>query len=222
MPARGDRQLMSVRPVGVIPAAGHARRLQPLAHSKEVHPVGGRPVMDYIMERMTAAGAVDLRIVTRPEKEDVRRRARALGAKVILGYPSNASRSFAMGLEGLPSEAIVLMGFPDSVWQPVDGFVPLVEAVEVGGGGALGLFYAREPRRSDVVSLLDSGEVTGVAVKPRTPPSTWLWGCAAARAGFLHGLDAFDEPGRFFDALCRRTTVTGIRLSTEWLDIGTK
>jgi len=38
--------------VGVIPAAGHAIRLQPLSGSKELLEIGGRPVMDYLVERM--------------------------------------------------------------------------------------------------------------------------------------------------------------------------
>ncbi len=43
--------------VGVIPAAGRATRLQPLSSSKEVQPIGGRPVMDYLIDASIAAAA---------------------------------------------------------------------------------------------------------------------------------------------------------------------
>ena len=60
-------------------------------------------------------------------------------------------------------------------------------------------------------------------MKPAVPPSTWIWGCAAARAGTLAGLDRAEWPGRFFDGLCRAgRDVAGVRLSDRWLDVGTK
>ena len=57
--------------VGVIPAAGRATRLQPLSLSKEVQPISGRPVMDYLLKRLQRGGCAELRVVTRPEKLDV-------------------------------------------------------------------------------------------------------------------------------------------------------
>ncbi|HZB36129.1 MAG TPA: NTP transferase domain-containing protein [Gaiellaceae bacterium] len=56
------------RIVGVVPAAGHATRLQPLEGSKELLEIGGRPVFDYLVERLRAGGAEEIRVVTRPEK----------------------------------------------------------------------------------------------------------------------------------------------------------
>ncbi|MDQ3085467.1 MAG: hypothetical protein M3Q67_01535 [Actinomycetota bacterium] len=40
--------------VGVIPAAGHALRLQPLVGSKEMLESGGSPIMDSLVECMRA------------------------------------------------------------------------------------------------------------------------------------------------------------------------
>jgi UTP-glucose-1-phosphate uridylyltransferase len=57
--------------VGVIPAAGYATRLQPLPCSKEICVVGGKPVMDYLVEQMRIGGCSELRVITRPEKRDV-------------------------------------------------------------------------------------------------------------------------------------------------------
>lgn len=92
--------------VGVVPAAGYARRMQPLAASKEVLPVRGTPVMDYLMDRMLRAGCTEIRVVTRPEKVDVIDRARRWQASVILGQPATVSASIIAGLAGLPPDSL--------------------------------------------------------------------------------------------------------------------
>jgi NDP-sugar pyrophosphorylase family protein len=208
--------------VGVIPAAGYATRLQPLSGSKEMLPVLGRPVMDYVIGRMRRGGCTELRIVTRPEKEDVIAHAEELGASTVLGYPSTTSESFAQGLAGLAPEEIVLLGWPDTIWDPEDGYCPLVAAVEGGHEIALGLFQTPDLERSDVVTFDDAGRVTGIHIKPAKPPSGWIWGCAAARAGALAGLAREEWPGSFFDTLCKNgSELYSVRLSDVWLDIGT-
>jgi glucose-1-phosphate thymidylyltransferase len=78
--------------VGVIPAAGSATRLGPLPSSKEVLPVGGRPVMDYLVERMRLADCDEIRLVTRTDKTDVIERARELKLRVILARPLRTAR----------------------------------------------------------------------------------------------------------------------------------
>ena len=209
--------------VGVIPAAGYATRLQPLEGSKEVLPVGGRPVMDYVVERMRIGGCDELRVVTRPEKDDVVAHAEAIGAVVVLGHPRTTSESFVVGMEGLGPEDVVLIGWPDTLWEPADGYVPLVAAVGEGHDIALGLFETRDLERSDVIGFDEGGRVTGVHVKPARPPSGWIWGCAAARRRALVGLEREEWPGSFFDARCRAgVELHATRLSGTWLDIGTR
>jgi glucose-1-phosphate thymidylyltransferase len=212
--------------VGVIPAAGYATRLQPLPGSKEMLPVGGRPVMDYLVDRLRVGGCTALRVVTRPEKADVIAHAEQLGAAVILGYPRTVSASVAAGLDCLSEEDIILIGFPDTLWEPEDGYRQLVRALEDGCDVALGLFRidASDLRRSDVVVLRgDSGQVAGIEIKPSQPRSEWIWGCAAAHAPTLAGLHQTDWPGEYFDALCREGhDVRGIPLSDVWLDVGTE
>lgn len=211
--------------VGVIPAAGYATRLQPLECSKEVLPVGGRPIMDYLAERMRAGGSTRVRVVTRPEKTDVIAHAEELGAEVVLGYPVTVSASFLAGTEGLAPTDIVLVGFPDTLWEPRDAYAQLVHAVREDCEVALGLFRIRaaDLPRSDVIAFDESGAISGIAVKPSDPPSEWIWGCAAARANSLDRLAQTEWPGEYFDLLCREgASVHGIRLSDDWLDVGTK
>ena len=208
--------------VGLVPAAGHARRLGAQPSSKEVLPVRGRPVMDHLFERLQVARPDRIRLITRPDKRDVVDHARELRAEVVLGEPPDVARSLLLGLDGVPAEAEVLVGFPDSIWEPEDGFVRLLDVLRDGAHDvALGLFRAAEPERSDVVALRADGIVTGVRVKPADPGSDLVWGCCAARAGALAGLRAHAEPGMLFAALATRRRVAGIELSDAWIDIGT-
>ena len=211
-----------MRVVGVIPSAGRAERLQPLPCSKEMIRIGERRLIDWIVERMRAGGADELRIVTRPDKRDVAEYAEAIGATLVLGEPPSLSRSLALGLAGLSPDAVGLIGFPDSIWEPRDGFHRLVAALGPGRDVALGLFRWDEPERSDVVSLAKDGTVTRIECRPRRPVTNLVWGCAAARARALVGLGEVDEPGELFGRLCAEGRVTGIELSDCYDDLGTK
>ncbi len=208
--------------VGVVPAAGYAKRLQPLSCSKEVYPIRGRPVIDYLVARMKRAGCSQLRVVTRPEKTDVIGYARERGASVVEARPGSVCESVLAGIAGLAPQDIVLIGFPDTIWEPEDGFSRLLAAVRGGQDLVLGLFRTKDLTRSDVVRFGASDTIAGVAVKPAVPPSEWIWGCCAARARSLCGLGDERELGAYFDAVCRRRTVIGVRLSDVWIDIGTK
>jgi glucose-1-phosphate thymidylyltransferase len=209
--------------VGLVPAAGYATRLQPLECSKEVLEVAGRPVIDYLVERMRVGGCTEVRVITRPEKDDVVSYAERVGASVVLAHTETINESFAAGMADLESGDVVLLGFPDSLWEPVDGFRPLIEAVDTGRDVALGLFEAPGLEGSDFLSLDEAGGITGIEIKPARPPSDWMWGAAAARVHALKGLDREEWPSAHMNALLRRgADVLGIRLSSEYLDIGTK
>src|SRR4051794_1528916 len=65
---------------GIIPAAGAGSRIQPLAFSKELLPVGcrwdgdterPRAVSEYIIDRMVAGGASKICFIISPGKSDI-------------------------------------------------------------------------------------------------------------------------------------------------------
>jgi glucose-1-phosphate thymidylyltransferase len=206
--------------IGIVPAAGYGTRLQPLASSKEVLPVNGRPVIDYLIERMRAAQPNELRVVTRPEKADVERRAVELGARVVRGEPASVSESILLGAQGLAPSDRVLVGFPDTIWEPVDAFVRLLEVLADGADVALGLFRTPELTRSDVVTV-DGARVTGVHPKPIEPQSELVWGCLAARVRALADLRRHQEPGDYLDVLAATGAVHALDFGTRFVDVGT-
>jgi glucose-1-phosphate thymidylyltransferase len=211
--------------VGVIPAAGYATRLGRRPTPKELIEVGGRPLVDYLVERLRAAPCDELRVVTRPEKVGMVVHGSAVGATVVLAHPENVARSLALGLHDLDDEDIVCFGFPDCLWEPVDGFASLVAAVEDGAEIALGLFRTNEPESYDPVVLAEAGALTGrverVEVKPSRASSNLTWGCAAGRVSALRGLERERDPGQYFASRCRDGNVWGQWLSDTWIDLGT-
>ena len=208
--------------VGVLPAAGHAARLQPLAGSKELLELAGRPVLDYAVERMRAGGAAEIRIVTRPDKGDVRTHAHELGLTVVDAEPETLAESIATGADGLAADDVVLIDLPDSVWEPVDGLAALVEALEPGTDAVLAVFRSTEPERGDVVEVDRDGAVHSVSVKPSEPAGDLVWGAVAARASALRSLRRHPHPGQLFDELAHGGRVRAVRFPGEFIDIGTK
>ena len=208
--------------VGLIPAAGHGTRLGLADGSKELVEVHGRPVMDLLVERMRVAAPDELRVITRPEKRDLVAHAEALGARVVAGHPPDVARSLLLGVDGLADDDVVMWGFPDSIWQPGDGFAQLLAVLRAEGPDVvLGLFRGDEPERADVVTVDADGWVTGVHVKPDDPPGDRIWGIAVARVGALAGLAEVAEPGHLVDRLSRERRVAARFLSERWTDIGT-
>jgi glucose-1-phosphate thymidylyltransferase len=208
--------------VGVIPAAGHATRLQPLQGSKEIVIVDGRPLIDHLVERLRLAPCDEIRVVARPEKEDLLAHVREVGLVPVLAYPGDVTESLRAAVEGLADDDRVCFGFPDTIWQPLDGFARLLSRLEGGVELVLGLFRGADLSRCDVVTLRGE-KVVAVDVKPSRPGSPWIWGCAAATTRLLRELDD-PEPGVSFDRLCREEPgrIAGIPLADEFADLGTR
>ena len=209
--------------VGIIPAAGYATRLGLASGSKEMLAIGGKPVVDFLVERMRLGGCREIRLVTRPDKTDLIEHGRRSGLTVRLARPRTVSESFACGLADLAPDDVVLLGFPDTLWAPQNGFAMLVDALVPTVDVVLGLFRSPDLQRSDVVEVDPAWRVTAIDVKPARPRSPWLWGFAAARVQALAGLEAVPEPGRHLDALARAgRPLIGVPLAGPWLDVGTK
>ena len=204
--------------MGIVPAAGLARRLQPLPCSKELLLVEDRPVIEFLLTRLARAGCEEIRVVTRPDKTDLRSYLAGRDVEVLLAETASTAESLALGTEGLGDRDTVLFGFPDTIWHPEDGLVRVREALRPPYRVALGIFHAEEPACSDVVEV-DDDHVTRVHVKPRVPPSNRVWGCAALEAGTLRRVE--DEAGVLFDALARHGLVAAVELPGSFVDVGT-
>ena len=206
--------------IGVVPAAGYATRLGSLDRSKEMLEIDGAPVMEWLVRRMEVGGCIEIRVVTRPEKEDVRQYAATRGLSVVLGRPAHLGASLAAALPS-SDETTVAVGFPDSLWEPLDGFARLRERLDDQTDVVLGLFDFPDPTRADVVACDEREVVRDILVKPSEPPTSLIWGCLVAHVKALRGIGRTEWPSDHLRPLIAIGRVRGHFLSDRYLDIGT-
>lgn len=184
--------------VGLIPAAGRARRLGRLPVSKEILPVefhrtrqGVVPKVacQYLLDRFRTGGVDRAFLVIRRGKEDI---PRHLGSGTDLGVSLaylvvDDSASVPETLDRAhPFVAghTVVLGFPDLVFTPEDAYATLLERHrDAGADVTLGLFPVEPERRptTDMVRLGADGRVEDVEVRPAASEleRNWLlavWG----------------------------------------------
>src|ERR687896_525861 len=124
---------------GIIPAAGKGSRIQPLAFSKELLPVGSRrdggterplAVSEYLVERMIAGGASRICFVVSPGKSDIVEYYGGKGYSADVRYavqpqPLGLCDAIFRALPFIAEDEAVLVGLPDTIWYPEDGFAYL-------------------------------------------------------------------------------------------------
>jgi UTP-glucose-1-phosphate uridylyltransferase len=121
---------------GIIPAAGSGMRIQPLAFSKELLPVGSREdssgehpkaVSEYLVERLAIGGADKICFVISPGKSDIiqyfgARVGRADFAYVVQPRAAGLCDAIFRARPLVHPEEAVAIGLPDTIWFPQDGF----------------------------------------------------------------------------------------------------
>ena len=191
---------------GIIPAAGIGSRIQPLAFSKELLPVGSRiedgierprAVSEYLIERMILGGATKIAFVISPTKSDIIEYfGGGLGetrfAYVVQQHPGGLCDAIFQALPLLGDEP-VLVGLPDTIWYPSNALASLPD-----DRLTFLCFPVEEPQHFDaVVSEPSTGRVREVQVKQPAPASHWVWGAFKLPASTLRDLySLWREPGR--------------------------
>lgn len=229
---------------GIIPAAGRGSRIQPLAFSKELLPVGSRvepgpagepqerprAVSEYLVERMIHAGADKLCFVIAPGKTDILEYygARLWGADIAYVVQPAAGGLCDALFRALPLVAPseqVLIGLPDTVWTPLDGFTRLSPEML-----SFLLFPVEHPELFDAVVTGPDGMVERVDVKRKDAGSNWIWGAVRMPGAVFHALHALwcrpergDEYlGTLVNAwLCEGGRAQGVRAGERYVDTGT-
>jgi glucose-1-phosphate thymidylyltransferase len=224
---------------GIIPAAGAGSRIQPLAFSKELLPVGSRfdgeterpkAVSEYLVERMVMGGATKICFVISAGKSDIMEYYGGSIGSVQIAYvvqprPAGLCDALFRALPLLSPNDHVLIGLPDTIWFPEDGLCALPD-------GALSflLFPVAHPEFFDAVVTDEKGFVREIQVKTTAAKTSWVWG-------------AFKMPARvfqrWFDLWCERerkdqyignlvnaylaegAQAHGIRAGQSYVDVGT-
>ena len=219
-------------------AAGYATRLRPLTEStaKQLLPVGGRPMLDWILDKLRETSADEIHLVTNARfARDFERWASRKDVRVHDdGTTSNDDRLGAIGdirfvqeHAGLDDDLLVIAGdnlfdyslrdFED-FWRSKDGSAVAVYDV---GDPALASQYG-------VISVDRDERITAFVEKPPNPETTlaatatylYTREHASLVGEYLAGGNPPDAPGNLVAWLYRRAPVYAYRFPGEWFDIG--
>jgi glucose-1-phosphate thymidylyltransferase len=224
---------------GIIPAAGKGSRIQPLAFSKELLPMGGnidgdlrrpRAVSDYLMERFALAGASKICLVISPDKADILEYYGGSAWSASICYavqqrPEGLCDAIFRALLVIDPDVPVVVGLPDTIWFPSDALRQLPD-----DRFSFLLFPVAEPQFFDSVECDEEGRVTAVRVKQADAVSPWIWGAFKMRGSTLQELfELWTRRGRkdeYIGTLVNAWIeeggeVWGVRAGESYFDVGT-
>lgn len=224
---------------GIIPAAGAGSRIQPLAFSKELLPVGSRvqgeeerprAVSEYLVERLIRGGANKLCFVISPGKSDILEYygAGAWGAEiayVVQPKPAGLCDAIFRAAAVIPQTEPVLIGLPDTIWSPADALASLPADVL-----SFLLFPVDRPELFDAVITDEHGVVQEIAVKRADAGSKWIWGAIKMPGAVFHALHRLwlkpERRDEYFGTLVNAWIANGgrafgSRIGTRYVDVGT-
>ncbi len=225
---------------GIIPAAGSGTRIQPLAFSKELLPVGSRidehgverprAVSEHLVERMVLGDATRLAFVISPWKSDIvqyygGRYGHADIVYCVQDAPRGLCDAIFSALPVIPEDASVLVGLPDTIWFPANG-LRLLPADRL----SFLCFPVEHPELFDAVDADDSGRVRAIEVKQPAPSSRFVWGAFRLPPGCLHRLHALwcarGRSDEYFGTLVNAWIAAGgdahaVRAGQNYVDVGT-
>lgn len=228
----------------LILAAGYATRLYPLTldRPKALLPVGGKPMLDHLMEQLEQVEGLDeVYVVTNSKFAGAFREWAAARSGLPLriiddGTVDDDSKLGAIGdldltirEAELDDDLIVLAG--DNLFS--ESIAPFPVFALRKGGPALGVYDVGDLdtiRRYSVIELDDDDRVTRLEEKPERPRSTlagialYFYPRSALRyvREYLEDGNNPDQPGRLVQWLYPRTAVYGWRVPGRWFDVGSK
>ncbi len=224
---------------GIIPAAGAGSRIQPLAFSKELLPVGSRveggeerprAVSEYLVERMIRGGADKLCFVISPGKTDILEYygGRVLDADiayVVQPQPGGLCDAIFRAAPLIHEDENVVIGLPDTIWSPEDGLASLPDHTL-----SFLLFPVERPELFDAVVVAENGSVEEVQVKQRSARSHWVWGAIKMPGRVFHQLHVLwrrpERRDEYFGTLvnawlAQGGAAVGIKAGIDYVDVGT-
>ena len=221
----------------LILAAGYATRLRPLTDTipKQLLPVGGRPMLDWIVDKLRETSATEIHLVTNARfAGDFAEWADGRDVHVHDdGTRSNEDRLGAIGDIRFVQERI---GVDELLAIAGDNLFDfsLRDFEDFGrgkGGSALAVYDVRDRELAThygIVEVDGDERVVAFVEKPQEPPSTlaatatYLFTCehAARVEEYLRDGNPPDQPGNFVAWLQQREPVYAYRFDGEWYDIG--
>ncbi len=149
-----------------------------------------RAVSEYLVERMIQGGANKLCFVISPGKTDILEYygSRLWGADIAYVVQPRAGGLCDAVFRALPlihDDELVMIGLPDTLWAPADGFLKLPDDLL-----SFLLFPVQRPELFDAVVTNEDGWVEEIEVKKVGARSNWIWGAIKMPGNVLRELHA--------------------------------
>ena len=222
-------------------AGGYATRLRPLTDrvAKPLLPVGGRPMVDWIVDRIVEAGITDdVHLVTNAVyASDFERWAATRDVTVWNdGTSSNEDRlgaigdiRFAIEHAGLAGDDLLVIAADNLFEFSLRDYVSFWQGK--GDGSAIAVHRLAEPALGSlygVVELDNDDRVIGLEENPEHPRSDLVSTATylvhrdhlPILQQYLEDGNPSDPPGRFLVWLYPREPLYGYRFAEPWFDIG--
>jgi glucose-1-phosphate thymidylyltransferase len=216
----------------LILAAGYATRLRPLTDDfpKGLLPVGGWPIVDWIVDNIRGAGVEDIQLVTNARFAPLFEEWSDGVTILDDGTSTNETRLGAIGdiqFAALDDDALVIAGDNLFDYELAD----LLEFQRSRDGSAVAVHDVGSKELAKKYGVIDvdaDGRIVDFAEKPEEPASTLV---ATATYFYtrahLQLVDAYlaegnppDQPGHFVAWLHRREPVYAYRFDGGWYDVG--
>ena len=227
----------------VVLAAGYGTRLRPLTDDcpKTLLPVGGRPMVEWILERIARVPGLDgAWLVSNGRFAPHHRRWLAAARTPIPvtlvddGTLTEKTRLGAVGDIRLARDRIgasedLLIVAGDNLFElDAARFAAFFRRKDGSAVALKDLGQSPLASKYGVVTIGSEGRVTGFEEKPASPKSGLISTCLYAFPARELGLiDKYlgaggnpDAPGHYLQWLCRETAVYGWVFQEDWLDIG--
>jgi glucose-1-phosphate thymidylyltransferase len=231
----------------ILLAAGYATRLRPLTETiaKPLLPLAGRPMIDYICDKIEAVQEVDqLHVVTNSRfAEGIRQWAQAHQGRLkpVVHDDSTSSNEDRLGAIGDIQFTVERAGLQgdDLLVSAGDNLFDFSLADYVaffrskGDGSCIALYECPDPRLVSQYSIVELGpndRVISFVEKPAEPKTnlvgiaTYLYRAehAALIPTYIEEGNSPDAPGNLVAWMHKRVPVYGYRFRGGWVDIGDK
>jgi len=162
----------------VVLSGGTGSRLRPITHTgpKQLVPVANKPVLEYAIEDLKAAGITEIGVILGNKGRDAIQELLGDGSKygvdityIVQGNPLGLAHAAGCARDFVGDDDFV-MYLGDNILK--SGVTDLVESFEAGDYGAgIALQEVDNPQAFGIADVDDAGNVTELIEKPDDPPT---------------------------------------------------
>ncbi len=185
-----------MKKIGLIPAAGYARRLGNIDGSKEMLQVrskfGFEPVCHSLIRQFETAGIKEIVIITRPDKYDLidhinnKLNFNVKIKKVLINKTESTLESICAAYQYIKGK-IVYLGFPDMLLSPQNAMKLLSDTIsQTKADLVLGAFLTEDPGKVDMIDFDSNGKLTKLVIKDSQVNYKYAWVISCWKSTFTN------------------------------------